>query len=119
MVGAIMETQNILDINGNIIGTLTLPTGTDNATWEAQLALYAYTPTPVPTILIGQVIGGVLVAIIGTQLTLAEALNYASYSIYLATGQVCDYVLRIDNLSPVPSVGWTYSNGVFSPPSGG
>ena len=119
MVGAIMETKNILDVNGNIIGTLALPAGTDNATWEAQLALYAYTPPSNPSILIGQVIGGVLVATIGTELTLPQALDYSAYSIYLATGQVCDYVLRIDNLSPVPSIGWTYSNGTFSQPSGG
>jgi hypothetical protein len=37
---------NILDSNGNTIGTLELPDGTTQDVVNAQLALYSYTPVP-------------------------------------------------------------------------
>ena len=40
--------QNILDKNGNVIGTLEVPDGTDQNTVTSLLALYTYTP-PVST----------------------------------------------------------------------
>ena len=52
MVGVIMITSNILDVNGNIIGTLEMPDGTDPTVIAAQLAMYASAPPPVivPTV---------------------------------------------------------------------
>lgn len=43
-----MITDNILDVNNNIIGTLQFPDGTDQGTINAALAMYAAsTPSPV------------------------------------------------------------------------
>ncbi len=45
--------QNILDANGNIIGTLEVPDNTDSDTVNEMLALYTYVPpTPTPVQLV-------------------------------------------------------------------
>jgi hypothetical protein len=42
-------TKNILDQNGNVIGSLTLPDSTTDAQWAAALAPYA-NPAPLPDV---------------------------------------------------------------------
>lgn len=44
-----MATRNILDINNNIIGTLTLPDDTSEAEWSAALSTYQNKP-PIPDV---------------------------------------------------------------------
>jgi hypothetical protein len=39
-----METRNILDYQGNVIGQLSLPSGTSESIWSAALAPYAMPP---------------------------------------------------------------------------
>lgn len=43
-----IETRNIIDPEGNVIGSLGYPIGTSEAIWEEQLSMYA---TPIPTYL--------------------------------------------------------------------
>lgn len=43
-----METRDVLNHEGEVVGTLSFPEGTDEAVWTEQLAGYAaplYTPT--------------------------------------------------------------------------
>jgi hypothetical protein len=42
--------ENILDANGNIIGTLEVPDGTDPTVVSEMLALYAYVPTAMSSV---------------------------------------------------------------------
>jgi hypothetical protein len=42
-----MATRNILDYQGNVIGTMTLPDSTTDSQWALILAPYAITPTQV------------------------------------------------------------------------
>lgn len=49
-----METRNILDYQGNIIGQLSLPDGTDERIWSNALSSYAQPPTPIKTIIINK-----------------------------------------------------------------
>lgn len=44
-----METRNILDVNGNIVGTVSLPDGTSEAQWAVVLAAYS-TTKPIPDV---------------------------------------------------------------------
>ena len=45
--------ENILDANGNVIGTLEVPNGTDSSVITEMLALYTYVPpAPNPTTLV-------------------------------------------------------------------
>lgn len=46
----VLETRNIIDSHGDVIGTLSLPEGTSEARWAAKLALYA-TAIPATTAL--------------------------------------------------------------------
>lgn len=39
-----METRNILDWQGNVIGTMEMPTGTSEEVWAARLAPFAVEP---------------------------------------------------------------------------
>lgn len=43
-----METRNILDLNGNVIGTVSYPEGTAESVWAAALSAYAVPPEPSP-----------------------------------------------------------------------
>lgn len=41
-----METRDVLDVDGNVIGSLTLPDDTEEDTWTQKLAEYSQTPPP-------------------------------------------------------------------------
>lgn len=51
-----METRNILNYQGSIIGQISLPDGTDEKTWSTILAVYAQPPTPIKVIIIDKLI---------------------------------------------------------------
>lgn len=47
-----MATRNIMDVNGNVIGQLTLPDDTTDAAWAVALAPYAMPPASTTSTLI-------------------------------------------------------------------
>lgn len=108
--------QNILDPNGNIIGTLELPDTTPTEAWTQALQLYSSIPS-LPIYSIAQIISGTIVAIVNTSNNILDPTVLALFNTLAQTGQVCDYVIRIDNIFPEPQVGWSYNGTTFSAPS--
>lgn len=49
--------QNILDSNGNVIGTLELPDETEQEVWDSQMAIYSYEP---PSITPAQIVSSAI-----------------------------------------------------------
>lgn len=108
--------RNILDSNSNVIGTLELPDNTSEDVWTYQLGLYTFSQ-PEPLYVLAQVIGGIVVDLQNTVLDISDAANLITFAIYLLTGQTCQYVVRVDNLNPIPDIGWSYDGTTFTPPS--
>lgn len=56
-VEVVLETRDLLDKNGNVVGLLSYPVGTPEAVWTKTLAIHTYTiPNPTLDMAIGKIL---------------------------------------------------------------
>jgi hypothetical protein len=105
----------LLDYNGVFIGNLEIPNNSSDEFIIYQKSLYSQPPGIPIVYKLAQIISNKVIYILNTIEDITDLVILSNYNVCLK-GQTCDYVIRIDNLNPMPEVGWSYDGTNFFPP---